>query len=173
MNKNLIRVSYFGSSVRTVLELYNKMLYNFSLISFCCLTNNKEQNWCSYPNFIFTIFCKVLSWPYMHVQYTNLKIAKHFLHALKMKVKLNHCVLSRDSAQPDGIRASALSVASTAIAAAQWSSSQVSWIYLCWFLFTSNLNYFHVKYWLKKYSSSITLEWIHMNTNKYLLVQCQ
>uniref|UniRef100_A0A3Q1EKU1 RNA binding motif protein 5 n=1 Tax=Acanthochromis polyacanthus TaxID=80966 RepID=A0A3Q1EKU1_9TELE len=32
----------------------------------------------------------------------------------------------KDSVQPDGIRASALSVASTAIAAAQWSSSQVS-----------------------------------------------
>ncbi|KAF3856402.1 hypothetical protein F7725_017125 [Dissostichus mawsoni] len=31
----------------------------------------------------------------------------------------------KDSAQPDGIRASALSVASTAIAAAQWSSSQL------------------------------------------------
>uniref|UniRef100_A0A8C9YHI0 RNA binding motif protein 5 n=1 Tax=Sander lucioperca TaxID=283035 RepID=A0A8C9YHI0_SANLU len=37
----------------------------------------------------------------------------------------------KDSAQPDGIRASALSVASTAIAAAQWSSSQVSGFYLC------------------------------------------
>uniref|UniRef100_A0A4W6F1P3 RNA binding motif protein 5 n=1 Tax=Lates calcarifer TaxID=8187 RepID=A0A4W6F1P3_LATCA len=36
----------------------------------------------------------------------------------------------KDSAQPDGIRASALSVASTAIAAAQWSSSQVSGFYL-------------------------------------------
>uniref|UniRef100_A0A8C4GW13 RNA binding motif protein 5 n=1 Tax=Dicentrarchus labrax TaxID=13489 RepID=A0A8C4GW13_DICLA len=36
----------------------------------------------------------------------------------------------KDSAQPDGIRASALSVASTAIAAAQWSSSQVSGYYL-------------------------------------------
>uniref|UniRef100_A0A3Q1BFC0 RNA binding motif protein 5 n=1 Tax=Amphiprion ocellaris TaxID=80972 RepID=A0A3Q1BFC0_AMPOC len=32
----------------------------------------------------------------------------------------------KDSVQPDGTRASALSVASTAIAAAQWSSSQVS-----------------------------------------------
>uniref|UniRef100_A0A672ZNS7 RNA-binding protein 5-like n=1 Tax=Sphaeramia orbicularis TaxID=375764 RepID=A0A672ZNS7_9TELE len=32
----------------------------------------------------------------------------------------------KDSVQPDGIRASALSVASTAIAAAQWSSTQVS-----------------------------------------------
>ncbi|XP_040890721.1 RNA-binding protein 5-like [Toxotes jaculatrix] len=31
----------------------------------------------------------------------------------------------KDSAQPDGVRASALSVASTAIAAAQWSSSQL------------------------------------------------
>ncbi|KAK2862175.1 hypothetical protein Q5P01_001708 [Channa striata] len=31
----------------------------------------------------------------------------------------------KDSAQPDGIRANALSVASTAIAAAQWSSSQI------------------------------------------------
>uniref|UniRef100_A0A8P4G8N2 RNA binding motif protein 5 n=1 Tax=Dicentrarchus labrax TaxID=13489 RepID=A0A8P4G8N2_DICLA len=40
----------------------------------------------------------------------------------------------KDSAQPDGIRASALSVASTAIAAAQWSSSQVSGYYLCHFL---------------------------------------
>uniref|UniRef100_A0A3Q3NNF2 RNA-binding protein 5-like n=1 Tax=Mastacembelus armatus TaxID=205130 RepID=A0A3Q3NNF2_9TELE len=36
----------------------------------------------------------------------------------------------KDSVQPDGIRASALSVASTAIAAAQWSSSQVSGLYL-------------------------------------------
>uniref|UniRef100_A0A672ZMT5 RNA-binding protein 5-like n=1 Tax=Sphaeramia orbicularis TaxID=375764 RepID=A0A672ZMT5_9TELE len=37
----------------------------------------------------------------------------------------------KDSVQPDGIRASALSVASTAIAAAQWSSTQVSGSYLC------------------------------------------
>uniref|UniRef100_A0A672ZQ20 RNA-binding protein 5-like n=1 Tax=Sphaeramia orbicularis TaxID=375764 RepID=A0A672ZQ20_9TELE len=36
----------------------------------------------------------------------------------------------KDSVQPDGIRASALSVASTAIAAAQWSSTQVSGSYL-------------------------------------------
>uniref|UniRef100_A0A671VWP4 RNA binding motif protein 5 n=1 Tax=Sparus aurata TaxID=8175 RepID=A0A671VWP4_SPAAU len=36
----------------------------------------------------------------------------------------------KDSAQPDGIRANALSVASTAIAAAQWSSSQVSGFHL-------------------------------------------
>uniref|UniRef100_A0A672ZMN2 RNA-binding protein 5-like n=1 Tax=Sphaeramia orbicularis TaxID=375764 RepID=A0A672ZMN2_9TELE len=35
----------------------------------------------------------------------------------------------KDSVQPDGIRASALSVASTAIAAAQWSSTQVSGSY--------------------------------------------
>uniref|UniRef100_A0A667YPB7 RNA binding motif protein 5 n=1 Tax=Myripristis murdjan TaxID=586833 RepID=A0A667YPB7_9TELE len=41
----------------------------------------------------------------------------------------------KDSVQPDGVRASALSVASTAIAAAQWSSSQVSVVCLCYFLF--------------------------------------
>uniref|UniRef100_A0AAQ5Y4M6 RNA binding motif protein 5 n=1 Tax=Amphiprion ocellaris TaxID=80972 RepID=A0AAQ5Y4M6_AMPOC len=42
----------------------------------------------------------------------------------------------KDSVQPDGTRASALSVASTAIAAAQWSSSQVSGFHLgsCVFL---------------------------------------
>uniref|UniRef100_A0A8C2WCB7 RNA binding motif protein 5 n=1 Tax=Cyclopterus lumpus TaxID=8103 RepID=A0A8C2WCB7_CYCLU len=44
----------------------------------------------------------------------------------------------KDSSQPDGIRASALSVASTAIAAAQWSSSQVSGFYLCCFVLQSH-----------------------------------
>uniref|UniRef100_A0A7N8X7D5 RNA-binding protein 5-like n=1 Tax=Mastacembelus armatus TaxID=205130 RepID=A0A7N8X7D5_9TELE len=44
--------------------------------------------------------------------------------------KLLFAKTALDSVQPDGIRASALSVASTAIAAAQWSSSQVSGLYL-------------------------------------------
>uniref|UniRef100_A0A3B5B933 RNA-binding protein 5-like n=1 Tax=Stegastes partitus TaxID=144197 RepID=A0A3B5B933_9TELE len=50
----------------------------------------------------------------------------------------------KDSVQPDGIRASALSVASTAIAAAQWSSSQVSGFHLG--LFVCNLNYLPLEY---------------------------
>jgi len=53
----------------------------------------------------------------------------------KKNVEFKISVFSRDSAQPDGIRASALSVASTAIAAAQWSSSQVSGrFFFCFFL---------------------------------------
>uniref|UniRef100_A0A671VW66 RNA binding motif protein 5 n=1 Tax=Sparus aurata TaxID=8175 RepID=A0A671VW66_SPAAU len=51
----------------------------------------------------------------------------------------------KDSAQPDGIRANALSVASTAIAAAQWSSSQVSGFHLCHLVFLSNFNLLQIK----------------------------
>uniref|UniRef100_A0AAQ5XRN2 RNA binding motif protein 5 n=1 Tax=Amphiprion ocellaris TaxID=80972 RepID=A0AAQ5XRN2_AMPOC len=52
----------------------------------------------------------------------------------------------KDSVQPDGTRASALSVASTAIAAAQWSSSQVSGFHLGSCVFLCNLNSLSLKY---------------------------
>uniref|UniRef100_A0A8C9YC99 RNA binding motif protein 5 n=1 Tax=Sander lucioperca TaxID=283035 RepID=A0A8C9YC99_SANLU len=71
----------------------------------------------------------------------------------------------KDSAQPDGIRASALSVASTAIAAAQWSSSQVSGFYLCCSVFLSNLNLLHLKF--PELSGVTLLSAPHTSTYQY------
>lgn len=83
--------------------------------------------------------------PYANLSVGNIRLIKDkqtgqeasqlltILHNLQPPLKLDGKTIGvdyaksarKDSALPDGIRASALSVASTAIAAAQWSSSQL------------------------------------------------